>query len=52
LVPCTEPISMAPYKMAPAELRERKEKQQNLLDKKFIPPSVRAASSTAFLAQS
>jgi hypothetical protein len=36
LVPGTEPISMAPYRMAPAELRELKEQLQDLLDKKFI----------------
>jgi len=40
LVPGTEPISMAPYRMAPAELRELKEQLQDLLDKKFIRPSV------------
>ena len=36
LVPGTEPISMAPYRMAPAELKELKEQLQDLLDKKFI----------------
>jgi hypothetical protein len=40
LVPGTEPISMAPYRMALAELRELKEQLQDLLDKKFIRPSV------------
>jgi hypothetical protein len=40
LVLSTEPISMAPYRMAPAELRELKEQLQDLLDKKFIRPSV------------
>ena len=36
----TEPISMALYRMALAELRELKEQLQDLLDKKFIRPSV------------
>jgi hypothetical protein len=35
-----EPISMAPYRMAQAELRELKEQLQDLLDKNFIRPSV------------
>ena len=33
------PISKAPYKMAPAELKELKTQLQELLDKKFIRPS-------------
>jgi len=40
LVPGTEPISIAPYRMAPIELRELKEQLQDLLDKKCIRPSV------------
>ncbi|XP_057990644.1 uncharacterized protein LOC131173015 [Hevea brasiliensis] len=40
LVPGTEPISMPPYRMAPAELKELKEQLQDLLDKGFIRPSV------------
>lgn len=40
LVPGTAPISKAPYRMAPAELKELKEQLQDLLDKKFIRPSV------------
>ncbi|OMO91869.1 reverse transcriptase [Corchorus capsularis] len=40
LVPGTTPISKAPYRMAPSELRELKEQLQELLDKKFIHPSV------------
>ena len=35
----TAPISMPPYRMAPAELRELKEQLQELLDKGFIRPS-------------
>ena len=40
LEPGTVPISKAPYRMAPAELRELKEQLQELLDKGFIRPSV------------
>ena len=36
----TVPISKAPYRMAPAELRELKEQLQELLDKGFIRSSV------------
>ena len=35
----TEPISKAPYQMAPAELKELKEQLQELLDLGFIRPS-------------
>ncbi|XP_038975659.1 uncharacterized protein LOC120106585 [Phoenix dactylifera] len=40
LTPGAGPISKAPYRMAPAELRELKTQLQELLDKKFIQPSV------------
>ncbi|XP_075515764.1 uncharacterized protein LOC142550574 [Primulina tabacum] len=40
LVPGAAPISKAPYRMAPAELKELKEQLQELLDKKQIRPSV------------
>ena len=40
LVPGTAPISMAPYRMAPAELKELKLQLQELLEKGFIRPSV------------
>ena len=40
LVPGTEPISKAPYRMAPAELRELKDQLQDLLEKGFVRPSV------------
>ncbi|CAL1400329.1 unnamed protein product [Linum trigynum] len=40
LVPGTTPISMAPYRMAPIELKELKEQLQELLDKGFIRPSI------------
>ena len=39
LLPGTTPISKAPYRMAPAELKELKQWWQELLDKKFIRPS-------------
>ncbi|XP_059294490.1 uncharacterized protein LOC132047465 [Lycium ferocissimum] len=40
LDPGTRPISIPPYRMAPAELRELKEQLQDLLIKGFIRPSV------------
>ncbi|XP_070014058.1 uncharacterized protein [Nicotiana sylvestris] len=40
LAPGTQPISIPPYHMAPPELKELKEKLQDLLDKGFIRPSV------------
>ena len=40
LEPGTAPISKAPYRMAPAELKELKEQIQELLGKGFIRPSV------------
>ncbi|GAB2285598.1 hypothetical protein Dimus_020042, partial [Dionaea muscipula] len=40
LVPGTTPISKAPYRMAPAELKELHSQLQKLLDKGFIRPSV------------
>ena len=39
LVPGTAPISKAPYRMAPAELKELHTQLQELLDKGFIRPS-------------
>ncbi|XP_073024303.1 uncharacterized protein [Primulina eburnea] len=39
LVPDAVPISKAPYRMAPTELKELKEQLQELLDKKQIRPS-------------
>ncbi|KAL5570097.1 hypothetical protein UlMin_026672 [Ulmus minor] len=39
LLPGTSPISKAPYRMAPMELKELKEQLQELVDKKFIRPS-------------
>ena len=40
IVPGTVPISRAPYRMAPTELKELKSQLQELLDKGFIRPSV------------
>ena len=40
LQPGTPPLSQAPYRMAPAELKELKAQLQELLDKRFIRPSV------------
>ncbi|XP_073305844.1 uncharacterized protein [Primulina huaijiensis] len=40
LIPDAAPISKAPYRMAPAELKELKDQLQELLDKKQIRPSV------------
>ena len=39
VVPGTAPISLPPYRMAPAELKELKEQLQDLLDKGFVKPS-------------
>jgi hypothetical protein len=38
-MPGTNPISKAPYRMAPFKLKELKEQLQELLDKGFIHPS-------------
>ena len=40
LLPGTMPISQAPYRMAPAELKELKTQLQKLVDKGFIRPSM------------
>jgi len=39
LLPGSSSISKAPYRMAPAEMKELKEQLQELLDKGFIRPS-------------
>ena len=39
IVPGTDPISMPPYRMAPAELKELNEQLKELLDQGFIRPS-------------
>ena len=40
LIPDTNPISMAPYRMVPSELRELKVQLHELINKGFIRPSV------------
>ncbi|MCI96187.1 cellular nucleic acid-binding protein, partial [Trifolium medium] len=40
LIPGTSPISMAPYRMSALELKELKTQLEELLEKKFIRPSV------------
>ena len=40
LVPGTTPISLPPYRMAPAELKELKTQLQELVDRGFIRPSI------------
>jgi hypothetical protein len=40
VVPGTSPISMAPYRMSSSELDKLKEQLEELLEKKFIRPSV------------
>jgi len=40
LVPGTKPVSMAPYRMSASELTELKKQLEDLLDKKFVRPSV------------
>ena len=40
LIPSTEPISIPPNRMAPAELRELKAQLEELLSKGFIRPSI------------
>ena len=40
IVPGTTPISRAPYRMTPSELKELRLQLQELLDKGFIRPSV------------
>ena len=40
IVPGTAPVSRAPYRMAPTELKELKVQLLELLDKRFVRPSV------------
>ncbi|MCI00567.1 RNA-directed DNA polymerase (Reverse transcriptase), partial [Trifolium medium] len=40
LVPGTKPVSMAPYRMSTSELTELKKQLEELLEKKFVRPSV------------
>ncbi|KAI5337880.1 hypothetical protein L3X38_017151 [Prunus dulcis] len=49
LVPGINPISQAPYRMAPAELRKLKTQLQELLDKGFILPIFSPWGRSSFL---
>jgi len=40
LVPRTKPVSMTPYRLSAFELAELKKQLEDLLDKKFVRPSV------------
>jgi len=40
LVPGTKPVSMTPYRMSTSELAELKKQLEDLLEKKFVRPSV------------
>ena len=40
LIPGTKPVSMAPYRMSASELAELKKQLEDLLEKKFVRPSV------------
>nr|GFA74409.1 reverse transcriptase [Tanacetum cinerariifolium] len=40
LIPGAEPISKAPYRITPVELKELKEQLQEMLENDFIRPSV------------
>ena len=40
LIPGTRPVSMAPYKMSESELSELKKQLEELLEKRFVRPSV------------
>ena len=51
LVPGTVPISIAPYRFAPAELKELKVQLQELLDKGFIRPSTSPWGASALFAK-
>ncbi|XP_057482014.1 uncharacterized protein LOC130768940 [Actinidia eriantha] len=51
LLPGTAPISMPPYRFAPAELRELKIQLQDLQNKGFIRPSTSSWGAPALFAQ-
>ncbi|GJS33694.1 hypothetical protein Tco_0532076 [Tanacetum coccineum] len=48
LIPGAEPISKAPYRMAPIELKELKDQLQELFGESFIRPSVSPWGCTSF----
>jgi len=45
LLPGTSPLSKAPYRMAPAEMKKLKDQLQELLSLRFIWPSVSPSSA-------
>ena len=47
VAPGTEPISKAPYRMAPAELKELREQLKDLLNKGFIKRNISPWSASA-----
>jgi hypothetical protein len=49
LVPGTKRVSMAPYRMSASELAELKKQLEDLLDKKFIRPSVSPCGAPVLL---
>ena len=49
LLPGTAPISQAPYRMAPAELKELKTQLRELVDKGFIRAEYFSLGSTSFV---
>ena len=49
LVPGTRPMSMAPYRMSASELSELKKQLEELLEKKFLRPSVSSWGAPALL---
>lgn len=40
LIPCTSPVSMAPYRMSASALSEMKKQLKDLLKNKFVRPSI------------
>ncbi|MCI49914.1 hypothetical protein A2U01_0071158, partial [Trifolium medium] len=48
-MPGEQPISVAPYRMSPVELRELKNQLEKLLKKHFIRPSVSPWGAPVFL---
>ena len=51
IVPGTIPMSRAPYRMAPTELKELKSQLQELLDKGFYPTQCVPLGCTCFICE-
>ena len=52
LAPGTEPISRAPYRMAPSELKELKVLMEEMVNKGFVRPSTSPwGASTGFICE-